>query len=121
MSNAKWLKLFNQLKKEELFFSVAQIKFLISESAISFRFDRFDIDSFDENGFGDFGSGPFDYKEIEWISIPGKPEFERKNRDEILNSRIISQPIGEIEKVMELLGRFEYDTDEFELKIYGYK
>ena len=121
MNNTKWFKLFNQLKKEKLFFSVAQIKFVISDTATGFSFDQFDSDGFDNSGFGDIGGGPFNFKEIEWISIPQKAEFERKNRDEKLNPKIISQPIDEIKKAMDLLGRFEYDLDEFELKIYGFK
>jgi len=121
MNNTKWFKLFNQLRQENLFFRVAQIKFLISDTPSGFSFDQFDVDEFDKNGFGDFGGGPFRFNEIEWIAIPRKPEFERRNRDEKLNPKIISQPIDDIEKVMVLLGHFEYDIDEFELKIYGYK
>ena len=121
MNNTKWFKFFTKLKQEKLFFRVAQIKFLISDSATGFSFDQFDSDSFDNSGFGDIGGGPFNFKEIEWISIPHKPEFERKNRDENLNPKIISQPTDEIKKEMDLLGQFEYDLEEFELKIYGYK
>jgi hypothetical protein len=121
MNNTKWFKLFDQLRQEKLFFSVAQIKFLISDTANRFSFDKFDSNNFTNSGFGDFGGGPFSFKEIEWISIPRKPEFERRNRDEKLSPKMISQPIDEIEKVMNLLGLFEYDSDEIELKIYGYK
>lgn len=121
MNNTKWFKLFNQLKQEKLFFSVAQIQFLISDTATRFSFDQFDSDNFDNSGFGDIGGGPFKFNEIEWISIPRKPEFERKNRDEKLSPKVISQPIDKIEKVMDLIGRLEYDINEIELKIYGYK
>ncbi|BDD01427.1 DUF6678 family protein [Persicobacter psychrovividus] len=121
MNNTKWFKIFNQLKKDKLFFSVAQVKFLISDTATGFSFDKFDSDHFDNSGFGDIGGGPFNFNEIEWISIPRKPEFERRNRDEKLNPKIISQPIDELVKAINMLGHFEYDLDEFELKIYGYK
>lgn len=121
MNNTKWFKLFDQLKQEKLFFRVAQIKFLISDTATRFSFDQFESDNFDNSGFGDFGGGPFNFNEIEWISIPRKPEFERRNRDEILNPKVISRPIDKIEKVMDSIGRFEYDIDEIGLKIYGYK
>lgn len=121
MSNNKWFKLFNHLKQDKLFFNVAQIKFLISDTAIRFSFDQFDSDNFDNTGFADIGGGPFNFKEIEWISIPRKTEFKRSNKNKKLNSMINLQPIDKIEKAMNLLGRFEYDLDEFELKIYGYK
>jgi len=121
MNNTKWFKLFDQLRQEKLFFNVAQIKFLISDTVNRFSFDQFDSDNFDNSGFGDIGGGPFNFNEIEWISIPRKPEFKRRNRDEKLRPKIISQPIDDIEKVMNLLGQFEYDSDVIELKIYGYK
>ncbi|MBN2436925.1 MAG: hypothetical protein JXK07_16820 [Spirochaetes bacterium] len=120
MSNAKWFKLFDYLKKEKLFFSSAKIKFLISDDVIRFSFEQLDSEKFDNTGFADFGGGPFKFLEIEWISIPGKYELERKNRQEKLDSKIILQPINKIQKVMDILGQFEYDLDESELKIYGY-
>jgi hypothetical protein len=121
MNNSKWFKLFNQLKQDKLFFNVAQIKFLISGTTTRFSFDQFDVDTFDRNGFGDYRGGPFKFKEIEWISIPRKSEFGRWNRDEELNPKIILQPIDEIERKMNLIGKFEYEKNEFELKIFGYK
>lgn len=121
MNNTKWFKLFNQLKQEKLFFSVAQIKFLISDTTTGFSFDQFHSENFDSSGFGDNVGGPIEFKEIEWISIPHKPKFQRKNRNEILNPKIISQPVDKIKEAMDFLGQFEYDLDEFELKIYGYK
>jgi hypothetical protein len=121
MNNSKWFKLFNQLKGQKLFFNRGQIKFLISDIESRFAFDESEIGDYDENGFGDIVSGPFKFKEIEWLSIHRTSEVERRNREEVLTPNIITQPIDEIEEALKSLGEFEYDINEFELKIFGYK
>ena len=121
MNNSKWFKLFNQIKRENILFGVSEVKFLISENTFELSFDKSDIDQFDNYGFMDKGGGPFKFKEIEWISIPRRVEKKRSNRTEKLNPKIYTQPINDIEKLMNKLGQFEYLKNDTELKIYGYK
>lgn len=119
MSNAKWFKLFTRIEEEEEEIKIysAYIKFLLIDRRYKFNFG-----GFDETGFGDVSElGPFEFKKIEWISVPRKYEKERRNRTEKLASEIIYQPLEKIEKVINSLGQFEYDITEDELKIYGYK
>ncbi len=121
MNNTKWFKLFNEIKREDILFRFSKIKFLLSEITFEFSFDNSDVDKFDNFGFMDKGGGPFKFKEIEWISIPVEFEMKRLNRSEKLSPKIITQPIEEIEKLMNRLGQFEYLKNHIELKIYGYK
>ncbi len=119
MNNTKWYKVFSELRNKNLFFNTAQIKLLISDNTYKFSFDE--SENFNEKGFGDSGSGPFDFKEIEWILIERQYEIERSNRTEKLQPIIISQPINEIEKALNSIGQLEYEIDEDEYKLYGYK
>lgn len=117
MNNAKWFKFFSAIEKEKIIIHSAYIKFLLTDRTYTFHFG-----GFDKTGFGDVSElGPFTFKEIEWITIPAKHEIERWNRNEKLTSEVIAQPIDQLEKILNLLGQFEYDITEDGLKIYGYK
>ena len=119
MNNTKWFKLFTEIKNKEIKIESSKIKFISDDREYNFRIIG---DGFDSNGFGDVSElGPFLFKEIEWILIPKKHEIERWNREEKLTSEFFIQPIDKIKSAMEMLGDFEYDITEGELKIYGYK
>jgi len=117
MSNSKWFKLFNEIEKAGIKIRSSYVKFLAQERLYEFNFT-----GFEERGFRDVGVlGPFQYKEIEWISVSEEVETSRLNRTEKLQSIFHHQPISEIETLMSSIGIFEYERTETELKIFGYK
>jgi len=117
MNNAKWFKLFSAIENEKITIHSAYIKFLLTDRTYKFHFG-----GFDKTGFGDVSElGPFEFKKIEWLLIPEKYEIERWNRNEKLTSEVITQSLDELEKILNLLGQFEYNITDDGLKIYGYK
>ena len=117
MSNAKWFKFFTEIENKNNKPQSSFVKLLLDDNKFSFHFSKFENEGFIDDGV----VGPFKYKEIEWISIPKVYEIERWNRGEKLKSEVILQPIDEIEKAMNSLGKFEYEKTETELIIYGYR
>ena len=117
MSNTKWFKFFTEVENKKIKPKSSFVKLILHDRTLNFQFSGFENDGFVDGSV----TGPFKFKEIEWISIPKIYEIERWNRDEKLKSEIILQPIDEIEEIMNLLGKFEYEKTETELIIYGYR
>ena len=115
MNNTKWYKLFDALKNNNIM--NIKIKFLLDDSnGIILN----DLDIY-EKGFeyyhkegakeNEIFYGTSAYKEIEWIKIFENTEAENINK----------MGTKEIEKIINDIGKFEYQRDMDEIIIYGYK
>ena len=116
MSNAKWRKLLEEL--EDCNFRGAELKPLCNEN--TYPFCNVGVLETGEHT-GDGICGPVTFKEIEWIFIPTSIEYA-EFRDGIKYRTTTTQnDLEALKKLMDKLGKFEYDFDENGLKIYGYK
>ncbi len=117
MNNTKWLKLFQKINENNVQIYHSTIKYLMFDKMYEFHFHT----DFDDTGILDGANCPALFKEIEWIFIPKTYEIERFNREEKLTSQWQQNDIELIKYLIDCIGKYEYDFDNHELKIYGYK
>ena len=60
------------------------------------------------------------FKDLRWVFVPKFYERARMNRAEKLASKFIPNPLEAVLGAMTKTGKFDYEMDESELKIYGY-
>jgi hypothetical protein len=110
MNNTKWYELFSKLIENNI--SKILIKWLLNAGdELEICLDK---DRLYKNGFRDGYGGPFLYKEIEWIKVC-------ESTESINGVTQIKTAIDEIEKVINCIGKLEYEKKNNEIKIYGYK
>ncbi len=118
MNATKWKILFSTIKDLNSSY-VAKVKLLLDENV---REITLPIPQHHSNSkYIEEYWGVFELKEIEWMLIPSKIIFERKNREEFLTPKTKTQNIELIEKALQQGKQFEYERSELGLKIYGYK
>jgi hypothetical protein len=115
MNNTKWCKLLNELDKNGVKFIIIKLLLWNGERII-------DNYGYNKTGFDDVSvAGPFMYKEIEYLII--KKEYRKmewRNGNKI-NRKENNIEINEIKSIIDKIGKFEYDINGEEIKIYGYK
>lgn len=119
MNDSKWFKLFQNLEEKNIKIINAKYKILGDNTIRDFYFPS----EFNKTGFldGAWSCGTTLFKEIEWILMKSKVVYERKNRSETLQAKIEYLSFESLIETLDSLGNYEYETDEHELKIFGYK
>lgn len=107
MSNAKWHKLNEVLKSEDVHF--LQIKFLLDEKIYELGSG---LGYVGEN-YADTMIGVFQFQEVEWIFIPKVVDVGRKSAFQSINSE-------KLEAKLNQTGQFQYEKHENGLKIDAY-
>ena len=120
MSNAKWRKLFNAIEENGQCTFPARIKTIGDEGVYHFSTNPGIYETMNYTMDGWCGP-PVAFRDIEWIYVPTVSEIERYNRDEKLESKFIQRDIAKLKKLIDEIGKFEYDFDENGLKLYGYR
>ncbi|WP_298545001.1 DUF6678 family protein [uncultured Aquimarina sp.] len=118
MSDTKWKALFSLLKDVNPQY-VTKVKLLLDDTIREFTIP--DEESFLNEKYIEEYWGVFELKEIEWILIPSEIISERKNREELLTSKVKTQNIELIETALQTGKQFEYELSKSGLKVYGYK
>ncbi|GJL78027.1 MAG: hypothetical protein NPINA01_10160 [Nitrospinaceae bacterium] len=118
MSNAKWRKLFRVINSQSLKLNGCTWKLVDqTEPETGFLPDHRQLG---ETYVGDCGAlnGPFEFRAIEWISIPAKQGYRPYENAPL---SYIHQNLNEVKKKIDSAGRYEYEITEEDIKIYGYK
>ncbi|WP_241210136.1 DUF6678 family protein [Vibrio splendidus] len=118
MSNAKWRKLFSVVNENNVQFTHCQWK-LVSETDPKLGHLP-DFDSLGEYYVGDCGAlnGPFEFELIEWLFIPTSIGYKPyEGSPTIYNTQGVQHLIDQLN----VLGEFEFTSDDEGLKIFGYK
>ncbi|WP_430815153.1 DUF6678 family protein [Carboxylicivirga sp. RSCT41] len=127
MSNSKWSKLIHALIDNEIDIAEFEIKYVRTNhiyKELGFCFEESYENNFTKFGLLDGGltSGPANFKEIEWIEFKDNLVFcRRHNKKAELNYKKRIQYVDIIVDILNSLGSFEYEKNNYRLKIYGYK
>ncbi|WP_299242907.1 DUF6678 family protein [uncultured Aquimarina sp.] len=118
MNAAKWKALFSLLKDVNSSLS-AKVKLLLDDKVRELSISN--LEHLINQKYIEEYWGVFELKEIEWMLIPFEIISERKNREELLTSKVKTQNIELIEKALQTGKQFEYELSKSGLKVYGYK
>jgi uncharacterized protein DUF6678 len=118
MSNAKWRKLFSVINSKTLELNCCTWKFVDETEPVSGWLP--DYHQLGESYVGDCGAlnGPFEFRAIEWISIPAKHGYRQYENAPMSYT---NQSLNEVKKKIDSVGSYEYEITEEDIKIYGYK
>ncbi len=119
MSTSKWTSLFSLINNLEYTY-ISKVKFLLVKEEKKFNIYNTLHSIINKQSLEEYW-GTFELREIEWIFIPLKITYTRKNREEILSSKIRIQPIQLLEKEFLTGKKYKYEILEEGLKIYGYR
>jgi len=118
MSTTKWNLLFSIIKGLDAPYST-QVKLLLDDKVRELSISN--LEHLINQKYIEEYWGVFELKEIEWILIPFEIISERKNREELLTSKVKTQKIELIEIALQTGKQFEYELSKSGLKVYGYK
>lgn len=110
MNDAKWVKLLEALSSTENLVRHSKVKLVWDDELRDIGIDddiSYDFDFYDhamEAMISGYPRGWYSYKEIEWIEFPSD-----------------DQDVEEIEKAIKKVGKFQLETINGNLRLYGYK
>lgn len=118
MSNSKWRKFFAVINNGSIPLSVCVWK-LVTHKEPKNGFLPVQIQLGDDY-VGDCGAlnGPFSFREIEWLFLPSSIGFRPYEHAPIRHEY---QDIDHIKNIIDGAGKFEYETSDDGLRIFGYK
>ena len=112
MSDTKWNKLIETLT-DELDHIYVNYKLIHSDEINRYMFITPD--------FSPFFIEPIFYKEIEWIEFPTEYEDWINENNRKAGKRLYQQNLKHISKQILNIGKFELETNNDSIRLYGYK
>ncbi|OUS27656.1 hypothetical protein A9Q99_14560 [Gammaproteobacteria bacterium 45_16_T64] len=125
MNNKKWVKIITALSDSDLVLeSKVKLVWDVELRDFGIRYAGYCHDFYQssmEAMISGYPKGFYDYKEIEWVDFPAKAEI-LVNPDSIKSgTRLVAQDIKAIYKIISDIGMFELESDDSNLRLYGYK
>jgi hypothetical protein len=112
MNNAKWVKMINTLAwKFDSFY--VDYKLIYDDIIEGFLFELADKEP--------FFIEPIMYKEVEWIEFPNSYEDWININNKKAGKKEIFQDIDRIKAALYEIGKFDLETYENRIRLYGYK